>query len=92
MDWQLQALKTDYIDFGFIHCIDEQADWEKVLSGGTLEYIRELKKAGTVRHIGLSSHTPSIVERFLDEGDITWSCSASILPMITGRETMPSAA
>ena len=70
VDWQLQALKTDYIDFGFIHCIDEQADWEKVLSGGTLEYIRELKKAGTVRHIGLSSHTPSIVERFLDEGDI----------------------
>ena len=23
VDWQLKALKTDYIDFGFIHCIDE---------------------------------------------------------------------
>lgn len=26
VDWQLSALKTDYIDFGFIHCIDEAAD------------------------------------------------------------------
>ena len=23
VDWQLAALKTDYIDFGFLHCIDE---------------------------------------------------------------------
>lgn len=23
LDWQLGQLKTDYIDFGFIHCIDE---------------------------------------------------------------------
>ena len=27
--WQLDALKTDYIDFGFLHCIDETADLEK---------------------------------------------------------------
>lgn len=26
VDWQLQNLKTDYIDFGFIHCLDESAD------------------------------------------------------------------
>ena len=23
IDWQLKALKTDYIDFGFLHCLDE---------------------------------------------------------------------
>ena len=28
VDKQLTALKTDYIDYGFIHCIDEVADWE----------------------------------------------------------------
>ena len=22
IDWQLTALKTDYIDFGFLHCLD----------------------------------------------------------------------
>ena len=32
IDWQLQALKTDYIDFGFIHCIDEESDLETFIS------------------------------------------------------------
>ena len=68
IDWQLSALKTDYIDFGFIHCIDELSDLEKAFSDGIVEYIQSLKKAGVVRHIGLSSHTPSVAERMLDTG------------------------
>ena len=28
VDWQLKNLKTDYIDYGFIHCLDEISDWE----------------------------------------------------------------
>ena len=24
IQWQLDCLQTDYIDFGFIHCIDEE--------------------------------------------------------------------
>lgn len=68
IDWQLKALKTDYIDFGFIHCIDEDADLEQVLTGGTIDYIQQLKKEGVIRHIGLSSHTPAIVNQLLDRG------------------------
>lgn len=68
VDWQLKALRTDYIDFGFIHCIDEEADLEKTLSGGTVPYLQQLKKEGVVRHIGLSSHTPSVVMKMLDTG------------------------
>ena len=68
VDWQLKALKTDYIDFGFIHCIDEQKDLDQVMSEGVVDHIRRLKEAGTVRHIGLSSHTPAIVNRLLDTG------------------------
>ena len=70
VDWQLQALKTDYIDFGFIHCIDEEADWEQVMARGTADYLLDLKKQGVVRHIGLSSHTPAVAEKFLDTGMI----------------------
>lgn len=70
VDWQLKMLKTDYIDFGFIHCIDEDADLKKVVVGGTLEYMKELKKNGVIRHIGLSSHTPEVVEKVLDMGII----------------------
>ena len=68
VDWQLKNLKTDYIDFGFVHCIDEEADFRTVLEGGTLDYMKQLKEAGVIRHIGLSSHTPGIVNRMLDTG------------------------
>lgn len=68
IDWQLKALQTDYIDFGFIHCIDEEADLQKIEKAGVIRYIQELKSQGMVRHIGLSSHTPSLVDRVLDMG------------------------
>ena len=68
VDWQLKELKTDYIDFGFLHCLDEEADLRAVLDGGVLEYVQSLRKAGVVRHMGLSSHTPRIVNQVLDLG------------------------
>lgn len=68
IDWQLRTLKTDYIDFGFIHCIDAESDWQKYVDGGILDYLRSMKEAGVVRHIGLSSHTPSLVNKVLDTG------------------------
>lgn len=68
VDWQLSALGTDYIDFAFLHCLDEQDDLRTALKGGTLEYIRELKAQGVVRHIGMSSHTPAVAQAALDEG------------------------
>lgn len=66
VDWQLKALQTDYIDFGFIHCIDERADLRVVEKAGIIRYIKELQSQGVVRHIGLSSHTPDLVNEVLD--------------------------
>lgn len=68
VDWQMKNLKTDVIDFGFVHCIDESTDLEQVTAQGTLDYMQELKRQGVIRHLGLSSHTPQIVQRFLDTG------------------------
>ncbi|MBQ1482615.1 MAG: aldo/keto reductase [Erysipelotrichaceae bacterium] len=68
--WMLERLQTDYIDYGFIHCQDELSDWETYKNNGVYDYICELKKQGTVKHIGLSSHTPSVINRILDEVDI----------------------
>ena len=66
IEWQLKALQTDYIDFGFIHCIDEASDLETAIAHGTISYIEDLKRQGVIRHIGLSSHTPAVVEQVLD--------------------------
>lgn len=70
VEWQLEQLKTDYIDYGFIHCIDENSDWDTYLENGVLEYIKELKQKGIVKHIGISSHTPKIVQKAIDTGII----------------------
>lgn len=66
IQWQLKMLQTDYIDFGFIHCIDEMRDLEMIQQSGVIDYILGLKQQGIVKHIGLSSHTPEIVHKFLD--------------------------
>ena len=52
VDWQLKELKTDYIDFGFIHCLDSEDDWDQYQKNGVLDYLLEMKKSGVVRHIG----------------------------------------
>lgn len=66
--WQLEQLKTDYIDYGFIHCLDEETDWDNYVKNGVLDYIKELKEKGIVKHIGISSHTPRLVQKALDTG------------------------
>ena len=66
--WELGALGTDYVDFGFLHCVDEDADFDKLVEIGVLDYLKELKARGVVRHIGFSSHTPAVANRILDTG------------------------
>ena len=66
--WELEQLGTDYVDFGFLHCVDEDADFDKLIEIGVLDYLKELKAQGIVRHIGFSSHTPSVANRIIDTG------------------------
>ncbi len=70
IEWQLEQLKTDYIDYGFIHCIDEYSDWQKYQQNGAFAYLMQMKEQGVVKHIGLSSHTPSTIQRVLDEAPV----------------------
>ena len=56
----LARLRTDYIDLGMIHFVDSREEWDRIMSGEFLAYVRELKEAGTIRHIGLSTHNPLI--------------------------------
>lgn len=66
--WQLDTLKTDYIDYGFIHCLDERSDWESYRKNGVLQFLLDQKAAGVVRHIGLSTHTPALAQEVLNAG------------------------
>ena len=66
--WELEKLKTDYVDFGFFHCVDEESDVADIDKNGIFDYVSDLKKQGVVRHIGFSSHTPSVANILLDTG------------------------
>lgn len=66
--WELNALGTDYVDFGFLHCVDEQSDLDDIEKNGIFDYVKGLKADGVVRHIGFSSHTPSVANALLDTG------------------------
>ncbi len=66
--WELEKMNTDYVDFGFLHCVDEDEDFDKLIEIGVLDYLKELKAKGVVRHIGFSSHTPSVANRIIDTG------------------------
>lgn len=70
VDWQLSELETSYIDFGFIHCIDEVSDLEAFVRSGALDYLRGLRETGVVHHLGLSTHNPELANRVLDLGEI----------------------
>ena len=41
--WQLKQLKTDFIDYGFIHCQDEEKDWETYCRNGVFDDLLHLK-------------------------------------------------
>ncbi len=68
VDWQLRMLRTDRIDYGFAHCLDEAKDWRRYQDNGVWRWLLSLKEQGVVRHIGLSTHTPSTANAVLDTG------------------------
>lgn len=67
-EWEMQTLGTDYVDFGFLHCVDEESDLDDIVNSGIYDYVKGLKEQGVVRHIGFSSHTPSVANKLLDMG------------------------
>ncbi|MBQ5951273.1 MAG: aldo/keto reductase [Lachnospiraceae bacterium] len=64
----LTRMKTDYIDLGLIHYVDEEAEWERVMNGPFIDYVKNLKKTGKIRHIGLSTHNPRIAKKAVETG------------------------
>jgi len=60
IDESLQRLQTDYIDIYQLHWPDHNTPIEE-----TVEALREIKKAGKIRYIGLSNYAKSDVETFM---------------------------
>ena len=68
VDWQLEKLGTDYIDVGFIHCLDEEEDLKNYEKNGVLQFLLSMQQQGVVKYLGLSTHAPTLANRVLDMG------------------------
>lgn len=66
----LTRLQTDYIDLGMIHFVDWDAEWEEAMNGPFFQYVKELKAAGKIRHIGMSTHNPAMAKKAAESGII----------------------
>ena len=50
---QLSMLHTDYTDMGFVHCIDEMSDYEKIMSGGICVYCNHCQPCPKGLNVGM---------------------------------------
>ena len=64
----LERLGTDYIDLGMIHYVDEVSDWDAIVNGPYLGYVKSLRASGAVRHLGLSTHNPIVAKKAAESG------------------------
>lgn len=66
----LTRLRTDYIDLGMIHFVDETAEFNKIMDGEFISYVKDLKQKGVIRHIGMSTHNPDVAKLAAQSGVI----------------------
>ena len=68
---QLRKCGVDYFDFYLLHNVNEKC--REVYTDpklGILEYFKEQKRLGRIRHLGFSTHAePEFIEMFLDYAD-----------------------
>lgn len=70
VEGSLKRLKTDYLDFVFVHAIGEKGkdlaeEKKRLLDPDMLAAFDELKKAGKARYLAVSSHGPNNMEDLL---------------------------
>ena len=56
----MERFQMDTLDFGMIHYVDQLDDYNEIMEGPFIDYVRKLKSDGTIKHIGLSTHNPDI--------------------------------
>ncbi len=64
----LKSFKTDYIDLGMMFYIDSEEDYQGIFETDYINYVQKLKKDGTIRAIGFSSHNPVMAKRVVETG------------------------
>lgn len=81
----LSALHTDYIDLGMMFFIDSEDDYKACFETGYITYVESLKKAGTIRAVGFSSHNPVMAKKVIETGAV----DAMMFPVNLAYDMVP---
>jgi uncharacterized protein len=69
IDLSLKRMRTDYIDLFQIHQLSLESDYQDLTGPkGVLEAIYRAKKAGKIRHIGVTSHSIEMAAKLVETG------------------------
>jgi hypothetical protein len=69
LELSLKHLGTDYIDLYQFHNIADKESYNKVMGpGGSMEVFQEAKKAGVIKHIGVTSHSLDMAKEMVATG------------------------
>lgn len=67
IEQSLEDLQLEYIDLYQIHNCSKEEQYQNVISDdGALKALKEAKEKGIIKHVGVTSHNISMIERFLD--------------------------
>jgi aryl-alcohol dehydrogenase-like predicted oxidoreductase len=65
----LAVLGTDYIDVLTLYYVEHAAEWAEITApGGALRYLQDVKRDGTVRRIGITSHQRTLAAEMAKTG------------------------
>ena len=70
IDLSLANLQTDFIDLYQIHNPSEEQFHTVFSPGGAIEALLAAKAAGKIRHIGLTAHSLTVLEKALEQKEI----------------------
>ena len=56
LEEELKRLRTDHLDYYLMHHMTDYSQWERLAGLGIVEWMKEKKEAGIVRHFGFSFH------------------------------------
>ena len=63
-----EALGLDYIDFYFIHDVSNAENWQRVQDENLIGFLQDMKKAGRIGHLAISTHDCKIGAEMLATG------------------------
>lgn len=87
----IRCLKTDYLDFGMLFCLDSHEAISDIIDNGVVEYAQRLKREGKIRFIGASLHNPETGIRLVRENlvDMMMFSINPAFDMMTRPEVSP---